>query len=276
MSAKKYIKLYLFFITLLCFILPNNFPMFASTTNDLELYTVKPGDTLFRISQLYNTTPEEIIKLNSIKDPNLIYSKKKLYIPVDNSNYLGGGFSFSSDFIPGYTQSKEKIPGYEFINNSVVVGNWKNVGICTDIDLFQCTISQQIEYMKASSNDITFAEYGDIKNPGDFAWSANTLYDYSIGGSNLNYTIKIIDGYKYMFLEYNPLCKIFNHMKAVTPETKYIVYRKYENVHMVKPGDTLSGIAFAYQTTTEIIANMNNIQDINKIYVFQKLKIPGS
>jgi lysozyme len=48
----------------------NNTPML--------IYTVKAGDTLYEISQKYNTTIDKIVSLNNIKNPNLIYPGQKL------------------------------------------------------------------------------------------------------------------------------------------------------------------------------------------------------
>lgn len=56
-------------------------------------YTVKKGDTLSEIAFLYNTTVEEIAKLNDIENVNLIYPGEKLnFIKntyVNNGNHLG-------------------------------------------------------------------------------------------------------------------------------------------------------------------------------------------
>ena len=47
-------------------------------------------------------------------------------------------------------------------------------------------------------------------------------------------------------------------------------------VYTVKAGDTLSGIAAMYGTTYQILAAYNGIQNPNKIYVGQKIKIPST
>lgn len=44
-------------------------------------YTVRPGDTLWGISQRYGTTVDELVRLNNIQDPNLIYPGQVLRIP---------------------------------------------------------------------------------------------------------------------------------------------------------------------------------------------------
>ncbi len=43
--------------------------------------------------------------------------------------------------------------------------------------------------------------------------------------------------------------------------------------YIVKSGDTLSAIAQKYSTSVKILAKLNNITDVNKIYVGQKLRI---
>jgi len=47
----------------------------SSTPNS---YTVRPGDTLWSIASRYGISPAEIIDLNSLPDPNVIYPGQKL------------------------------------------------------------------------------------------------------------------------------------------------------------------------------------------------------
>ena len=47
---------------------------------NIQTYTVKKGDTLSEIAQKFNTTVNELVKLNNIKNPNLIYVGQKLKI----------------------------------------------------------------------------------------------------------------------------------------------------------------------------------------------------
>ncbi|WGX77209.1 LysM domain-containing protein [Paraclostridium bifermentans] len=43
-------------------------------------YTVKNGDTLSKIAQIYNTTYEHLADINNISNPNLIYPGQKIRI----------------------------------------------------------------------------------------------------------------------------------------------------------------------------------------------------
>jgi len=44
-------------------------------------YMVKKGDSLWKIAQKYKTTVDELVKLNKIKNPDLIYPGQKLKVP---------------------------------------------------------------------------------------------------------------------------------------------------------------------------------------------------
>lgn len=44
-------------------------------------YTVRPGDTLWRLSRRFGTTVEALVELNHIENPNLIYVNQILRIP---------------------------------------------------------------------------------------------------------------------------------------------------------------------------------------------------
>ncbi len=54
-------------------------------------YTVKRGDTLWKISRRYGVSIEKIASLNNIKNPNLIFPGQRLQIPVTNTT--GGGLN---------------------------------------------------------------------------------------------------------------------------------------------------------------------------------------
>ncbi len=49
-------------------------------------YRVKPGDTLWGIAKMYHTTISEIVRLNGISNPNLIYVNEELKLPCTGDN----------------------------------------------------------------------------------------------------------------------------------------------------------------------------------------------
>ena len=44
-------------------------------------YTVRPGDTLWALSLRFHTTVAELVRLNDIQNPDLIYPGQRLTIP---------------------------------------------------------------------------------------------------------------------------------------------------------------------------------------------------
>lgn len=59
-------------------------------------YTVVKGDTLSKIANRYNTTVNELVKLNDIKNPNLIIIGQKLIIESDGSSDDGKTENYST------------------------------------------------------------------------------------------------------------------------------------------------------------------------------------
>ena len=52
--------------------------------DSLILYIVKPGDTLWRIAKNFNSTIDDIARMNGIEDTNKIDVGQKIYIPKFN------------------------------------------------------------------------------------------------------------------------------------------------------------------------------------------------
>ena len=53
---------------------------------DYRYYTIRSGDTLWSIAQRYNTSVEELIQINDLRTPNLIYAGQLLKIPVSTAS----------------------------------------------------------------------------------------------------------------------------------------------------------------------------------------------
>ncbi|MBR2712786.1 MAG: LysM peptidoglycan-binding domain-containing protein [Bacilli bacterium] len=51
-----------------------------NTSSSTIIYTVKPGDTLSEIAEMYNTTYQELARINNISDPDLIYPGEEIRI----------------------------------------------------------------------------------------------------------------------------------------------------------------------------------------------------
>lgn len=53
------------------------------TTSNLKIYIVKRGDNLSTIAKTYNTTISELVRINNIANPNLIYVGQKIKLPTN-------------------------------------------------------------------------------------------------------------------------------------------------------------------------------------------------
>jgi flagellum-specific peptidoglycan hydrolase FlgJ len=56
----------------------NKKPVKAAATKEEQVYVVKKGDTLTAIAKRYNTTVQNLVRLNNIKNPDLILVGQKL------------------------------------------------------------------------------------------------------------------------------------------------------------------------------------------------------
>lgn len=50
-------------------------------TSSITIYVVQKNDTIWKLAKKYNTTMEDIIKINNIENPDVIYPGEKLIIP---------------------------------------------------------------------------------------------------------------------------------------------------------------------------------------------------
>ena len=73
-------------------IIPDNSYMYNSMNNDLNNYmnyTIKKGDTLYELSQKYNTDVNTLLQMNGLEQDDYIYPGETLMIPnMQNNIYV--------------------------------------------------------------------------------------------------------------------------------------------------------------------------------------------
>lgn len=118
----------------------------------------------------------------------------------------------------------------------------------------------------ANNYPIWVAEYG-VEEPSNGNWNEWTGFQYTNTGSVNGISGNVDRDYftDNIFLDDNSAIKIEN---SISPNvnTDYII---------VQSGDTLSGIAEKYNTSYTYLAQINNIQNPNLIYVGERINLPS-
>ncbi len=169
----------------------------AQNDNNQISITVTRSETLSSIAFRYGTTVNNLVELNNIQNPNLIYIGQRLLIPTTENAINNTNRNNSSIYIvkPGNTLNQ--------------IANEYNV---------------TVESIAIENN---------IQNP------------------NL----------------------IFVGQRLIIEDIRYDTHETSHSVYTVRYGDTLSQISRRYNVSIEQIAKLNNISNINLIFVGEKLRI---
>ena len=165
----------------------------SNKSNEI-IYIVKSGDTLSSIAKKYNTTYQELAKINNIEDPNSIYVGQIIKLKGSNQN--------TDNNVQTYT---------------VQSGD---------------TLSEI-----AARYGMSVSEIASLNGISD----ANFIY--------------------------------VGQVLKLSGSSAPVQSAPSSNVYTVQYGDTLSGIAAAYGTTTAALASLNGISDPNSIYAGQQIRV---
>lgn len=100
--------------------------------NQDSVYIVQPGNTLSGIAQQYGTTVNELVILNGIQNPNLIYPGQEIKVPINgNTNnetsYNTGHIIYTVQ--PGNTLSELALEYGTTVQNIALLNNIQNVNL---------------------------------------------------------------------------------------------------------------------------------------------------
>lgn len=213
-------------------------------------YVVRPGDTLFSIARMFNTTIEDIVNENNILNPALIYPGMQLVIPMRGMLYTVKSGDTVYNIAMRFGVSYETII---YANNLVYP-----YMIYPNTTLFIPGI-RGTEY----SGTVNYPSYPcpcpphwDYPNPPcyGFPWLGPPIGGYPCPPHP----------------EPCPVPPLPCPPVPPSPEpSNYFIY-------VVKTGDTLFKLSRLFCTSIEAIAALNNIADPNKIDIGQILRIPVS
>jgi len=229
----------------------------GTNPDTMFMYTVKKGDSLYSIAKKYNTTVDEIKKLNYLTT-NLLYIGQVLRIPEM--------YTKEEDFyLPNYTNYVVKAGDslysiakkYNTTVNDLVKDN--------SLDNINLKLGQiiKIRIPKSDNNIVEDECYGE-----DFDIPDNTSY--------ITYTVKSGDNLYGIAKKYNTnvqeiinLNNLKNNNLSINQQLKI---PSSDIIYTVKKGDSLYSIAKKYNTTATEIKRKNNLTS-NLLSIGQTLKI---
>ena len=204
-----------------------------------EIYTVKKGDSLWKIANKYNTTVEKLKSANNLKTNTLSVGQKLV--------------------IPSISVSPE-------VSDTYIVQ--KGDSLWSIANKFNMTVSELKNLNNLTNNLLSIGQVLKIK---DSSNNGKTTYTVQKGDSLWvianKYGITTEELKSYNNLTSN-LLSIGQVLKIPQGKTST------ENIYTVKKGDSLWTIANRYNTTVERIKVLNNLTS-NLLSIGQQLKIPN-
>ncbi|MGN1352749.1 MAG: LysM peptidoglycan-binding domain-containing protein [Bacilli bacterium] len=217
-----------------------------STSGEFINYTVKAGDSLYKIANTYNTTVNAIMNVNNLTS-NALQVGQVLKIPTTTSQ------EETTNYINYTVKSGDSL--YKIANTyNTTVDAIKKLNNLTSNNL---QINQVLKIPTTSQQETTSYINYTVK-------SGDSLYKIA---NNYNTTvdeIKKLNNLTSNNLQINQVLKIPTTSQQET--TSYINYT-------VKSGDSLYKIANTYNTTVDSIKKLNNLTS-NNLQINQVLKIP--
>ncbi len=221
--------------------------------NNMFMYTVKKGDTLYNIAKKYNTTAAAIIKLNYLKNTNLsigqvlripeTFTKDSEMVLPNYINYTVKKGDNIYNIAKAYNIDVNTLmKDNGLVNNNLIVGQNLRIRV-SGMQIEECFGE---DYVEDTDSTITY-----IVKKGDSLYSIAKKYNTSVTAiTNLNN------------LKSNSL-QVGDKLKI--PSTT-------NNTYIVKSGDSLYSIARKFNTTVDNIKKKNNLTS-NLLLIGDKLII---
>lgn len=227
----------------------------GANPDNMFMYTVKKGDSLYSIAQKYNTTVGEIINLNNLKNDKLSIGQI-LRIPEE--------YTKEEDMVmPKYTsytvKKGDSLYSIARLNNITVDTILKDNGLVSP----NLSIGQKL---KIRTNVDTIEEcIGE---------------DFNIPDNSITYVVKKGDSLYNIAKKFNTSVSEIINLNGLSNNNLSIGQNlkipggiiEPNNTYVVKKGDTLYSIAKKFNTSVDTIKSKNNIKN-NSISVGQILNI---
>ena len=218
-------------------------------------YTIQSGDTLSSIARRYNTTVDELVRLNNIQNPNRIYAGETLLIPTKNNSISSGSDDKNNTIY--IVRKGDTLTSIAKRFNTTVNNIVKNNNIINPNLIYP---GQRLIIAKSTSNISTKYITYTVRR-GDSLWKIANRFNTTVN------ELAYINGIRNVNRIYiNQKIRVPINIELGEHDTGHFIYT-------VVRGDTLWSIARRFGKTVNEIAKLNRIQNVNYIYVGQKLRI---
>lgn len=250
----------------------------SSTTTNTEAsaasYTVKSGDTLSGIASQYNTTVNQIVSLNQLSNPNLIYVGQVL--KLKNSQTTNSSSSSSSTATT--TAGTYTVKAGDTLSAIASRYSTSSSTLASLNSLSNPNLIYVGQVLKVSSNTSTSSSTSSSANS-----TVTTAASYTVKAGDTLSAIAAKYGTTYQALAStnsisNPndiyVGQVIKVSATATAASSQAASSTNSNgSYTVKSGDTLYGIALANGLNWQTLAKQNGISDPNVIFVGQKLSL---
>lgn len=230
----------------------------GSNPDNMFMYTIKSGDSLYSIARRYNTTVDAIMKLNYFDSVNLkvgqVIRIPEMFTP-DNEMYLPEYINYvvkKGDSLYSIAKS------YNVSVNDLIKDN--------NLNNSNLSIGQNLK-IKTSKDSLMYEEcFGDDYSPPN-------------NESIINYIVKKGDTLYSIAKRYNTttsklisLNNLKNSNLSLGQVLKIPSNNSFSDTYIVKKGDSLYSISKMFNTTIDSIIKKNNIKS-NVLSIGQELLI---
>jgi LysM repeat protein/Tol biopolymer transport system component len=223
------------------------------------VHVVQWGETLSLIASRYGVTVEAILAANGLADPNFIYVGQRLIIPTPGGSSAGGRHTVAAG---------ETLTSIAFRYGTTVAALAAANGL-SETDLIY--VGQILSVpggpspgpapVSGGCANYHTVQWGDTLS--GIAWRYQTTTNALMQANSL-YNDFIYQGQRLCV----PAGGVASMPSAPGPHPQYTYYT-------VRPGDTLSGIAWRFGVSQVALMRANNLSNASFIYVGQRLLIPG-
>ena len=219
-----------------------------SYINRSNIYIVKSGDSLYSIARKYNTTVDEIKRLNNLSN-NVLSIGQVLKIPSSESSNTGSGTGTS---------------------NTYVVKSGDN--LYSIARKYNTTVDELKRLNNLSNNVLSIGQVLKIPSSESNNTGSNT-------GTTNTYVVKSGDSLYSIARKYNTTVDEIKRLNNLSSnllnigQVLKIPSGSSTNTYVVKSGDNLYSIARKYQITVDELKKLNNLNS-NLLSIGQVLKVP--